>query len=120
MINHLDLKVSDLDKSYHFYKYVLAPLGYKEKLVTETVVSFGDGISSDPMGDIYISIGEIHPFHLAFQAENHQMVKDFHSEGLKHGGKNNGDPGYRDYHPNYFASYLIDPDGYRIESVCHT
>lgn len=119
VINHLDLKVSDLEKSRNFYKHILIPLGYKEKLVTESVVSFSDNISSDPMGDIYIGKGEVHLFHFAFQAKDHQAVQDFHSEGLKNGGQNNGNPGYREYHSNYYASYLIDPDGYRIEAVCH-
>lgn len=47
------------------------------------------------------------------------MIQDFHSEGLKNGGQNNSNPGYRNYHFACYAAYLIDPDGYKIEAVCY-
>ncbi len=120
MINHLDLKVTDLSKSGHFYEQVLTPLGYVVKMRTPVVISFSDGRSSDPMGDLYLSQGTPNPFHFAFQAETQEMVQNFYEAGLRNGGTDNGGPGYRDYHPSYYAAFLIDPDGYRIEAVTHT
>lgn len=120
MINQLDLKVADLNASSRFYEKVLAPLGYVVKMRSPTVISFSDGRSSDPMGDLYLSQGIPNPFHFAFQAETKEMVQAFYEVGLQSGGTDNGAPGYRDYHPFYYAAFLIDPDGYRIEAVTHT
>ena len=120
MINHIDLKVSDLNASYHFYKHILRPLGYVEKIVTKELVSFSDGRSTDPMGDIYLSEGQAYPFHFAFEATNRSMVDSFYEEGIKNGGRDNGAPGVREYHESYYAAYLVDLDGYRIEAVCHS
>ena len=59
-------------------------------------------------------------FHLAFKAENRAAVDAFHQAALSNGGVNEGDPGIRDhYHPNYYAAYVFDPDGYKLEAVCH-
>ncbi|WP_159723653.1 VOC family protein [Enterococcus sp. CSURQ0835] len=120
MINHFDLKVTDLAVSSHFYQQILRPLNYQPKIYTEKLVSFGDGLSTDPMGDLYLSGGIPTPFHFAFQAPSRAAVDQFYAAGLQFGGRSNGAPGLRDYHPDYYAAFLIDPDGYRIEAVCHT
>jgi len=57
--------------------------------------------------------------HLAFQAQDEAMVKDFHKAALASGGKDNGAPGPRDYHPGYYAAFALDPDGNNIEAVFH-
>lgn len=120
MINHVDVKVKDLSRSKTFYIKVLEPLGYKVCFDFPSTVSFSDSISSDPGGDFYLNEGEPARFHLAFQAENHLQVVQFYTNALKLGGKDNGAPGYRPhYHENYYACYIIDPDGYPIECVCH-
>ena len=58
--------------------------------------------------------------HIAFTAANRRAVDDFYDAALAAGGKDNGRPGLRqDYHPNYYAGFVIDPDGYHLEAVCH-
>jgi len=57
--------------------------------------------------------------HLAFQARDRAMVDAFHQAALAHGGKDNGGPGERDYHPGYYAAFVLDPDGNNIEAVFH-
>ena len=57
--------------------------------------------------------------HLAFQAADRDMVQRFHAAGLKAGGRDNGAPGERNYHPGYYAAFLLDPDGNNIEAVHH-
>jgi catechol 2,3-dioxygenase-like lactoylglutathione lyase family enzyme len=57
--------------------------------------------------------------HLAFQARDKAMVNAFHAAALANGGKNNGTPGLRDYHPGYYAAFVLDPDGNNIEVVYH-
>ena len=56
---------------------------------------------------------------MAFQAKDQKMVEAFYAKGLEAGGKDNGAPGNRPYHPGYFAAFLIDPDGNNIEAVYH-
>ena len=57
--------------------------------------------------------------HLAFQARDTAMVDAFHQAALAHGGKDNGAPGYRPYHPGYYGAFVLDPDGNNIEAVFH-
>jgi catechol 2,3-dioxygenase-like lactoylglutathione lyase family enzyme len=57
--------------------------------------------------------------HLAFQAGSREVVERFHAEGLAAGGRDNGAPGERPYHPGYYAAFLLDPDGNNIEAVYH-
>jgi lactoylglutathione lyase len=57
--------------------------------------------------------------HFAFQARDRDMVERFHRAGLEAGGKDNGAPGERPYHPGYFAAFLLDPDGNNVEAVFH-
>jgi catechol 2,3-dioxygenase-like lactoylglutathione lyase family enzyme len=56
---------------------------------------------------------------VAFQAKDEAMVKRFYEVALAHGGKDNGAPGPRDYHPGYYAAFVLDPDGNNIEAVYH-
>ena len=57
--------------------------------------------------------------HLAFQAKDRAMVDAFHAAGLTAGGRDNGAPGERPYHPGYYAAFLLDPDGNNVEAVYH-
>ena len=59
------------------------------------------------------------PVHLAFQAPDREAVERFHEAALAAGGRDNGGPGERDYHPGYYAAYAIDPDGNNVEAVHH-
>jgi catechol 2,3-dioxygenase-like lactoylglutathione lyase family enzyme len=57
--------------------------------------------------------------HLAFQAKDQAMVRRFYEAGLAAGGRDNGAPGERNYHPGYFGAFLFDPDGNNVEAVYH-
>ena len=112
LIDHVDLRVSDLARSRRFYEAVLRAVG---RSITHEGEHF---FASD---ELYVSTadGNISHVHLAFQAANRDAVKRFHEMGLNAGGKNNGVPGERKYHPGYFAAFLLDPDGNNIEAVFH-
>lgn len=112
LIDHLHLRVADLEKSRDFYRAVLAAVGRKITAEAETFFS-ADELFVD-RSDGYVS-----RVHLAFQADGPEMVARFHEAGLANGGTDNGAPGERDYHPGYYAAFLLDPDGNNIEAVWH-
>lgn len=118
LIDHIQLIVRDLGASRRFYEAVFQvleiPIGGSTDSyfwADELFVSSAD--SEAALGDL---TGR---HHLAFQARDPAMVAAFHQAGLKAGGKDNGAPGERPYHPGYFAAFLLDPDGNNIEAVYH-
>lgn len=124
MIDHLAIDVSDLKKSGDFYDRALEPLGYKklmnapEEFEGRLTLGWGDSAETD----LYIGEGSrIEPrLHIAFRAANRKVVDEFYKAALAAGGKHNGKPGLRPkYHENYYAAYVLDPDGHNIEAVCH-
>lgn len=126
MIDHMDIAVSDIDRSKTFYSKTLAALGYVLCRDGPDAVSFGvregHGKSADPGGDFWIYEGP--PMtprpHVAFSAASRGDVDAFHAAGIAAGGTDNGAPGLRvPYHPHYYAAFVFDPDGYNIEAVCH-
>lgn len=127
MIDHIGITVRNLKNSRAFYATTLAALGYVVVTDTPTSVSFaikdGHGKSTDPGGDFWLSEGVpmIPPMHFAFNAASQMAVDAFFTAGITAGGTDNGAPGLRlKYHPNYYAAFLLDPDGYNIEAVCHS
>ena len=124
MIDHLAVDVSDLKKSGYFYDKALEPLGYKKLM--ETPEEFEGrlilGWEDSAKTDLYISesIRNEPRLHIAFRADNRKKVDEFYKAALAAGGKHNGKPGLRPkYHENYYAAYVLDPDGHNIEAVCH-
>jgi catechol 2,3-dioxygenase-like lactoylglutathione lyase family enzyme len=118
MYDHIGLKVSNLDASVRFYAAALAPLGYV--LCSRDATGAGFGPKNEPALWLYSYQGPAAAgAHIAFSAPDHAAIKDFHTAGLKAGGRDNGPAGLRaDYSPTYFAAFLIDPDGNNIEAVC--
>jgi catechol 2,3-dioxygenase-like lactoylglutathione lyase family enzyme len=114
MIAHTSLAVSDYPKSKAFYRKALAPLGYRNNMEYGEAAGFNDGKNTD----FWISKEKttVHS-HVAFEARSREQVQAFHEAALAAGGKNNGDPGYRDYWPGYYAAFVLDPDGNNIEAV---
>ncbi len=118
LIDHLQLVVRDLDASRRFYEAVLGVLGVP-------VGGSGDGwFWAD---ELFVSTADSEAaqgtltgrHHLAFQARDRAMVDAFHATALVHGGRDNGAPGERPYHPGYYAAFVLDPDGNNIEAVYH-
>jgi len=118
LIDHLQLVVADLAASRRFYAAVLEVLGVP-------IGGSGDGYFwADELfvstADSIAAAGKLTGrHHLAFQAKDRDTVDAFHKAGLAAGGKNNGEPGDRPYHPGYYAAFLLDPDGNNIEAVYH-
>jgi catechol 2,3-dioxygenase-like lactoylglutathione lyase family enzyme len=117
MIDHLTLTVRDLGRSKDFYREVLEPLGYGLAMEFDGTCGFG----AEGKPSLWLGEGEASsPLHLAFLARDRPSIDLFHLAALKAGGKDNGPPGVRaHYHPNYYAAFVIDPDGHNIEAVCH-
>ena len=118
MFDHIGLKVGDLDASVRFYTAALGPLGYEVTSQDETVAGFGDKAGSSLW--LYADAKLAHSLvHLAFRVGERSAVDAFYKEGLKASGRDNGAPGLRtDYSPKYYAAFVIDPDGYRLEAYC--
>jgi catechol 2,3-dioxygenase-like lactoylglutathione lyase family enzyme len=116
MLDHLYVGVSDLDRSAAFYSGALAPLG-----ISELFRRPGD-VASGRDGKPFFFIragGGREPVHVAFAAPDRPTIDRFHAAGLAAGGRDNGAPGPRDYHPRYYGAFVLDPDGHNIEAVCH-
>ena len=124
MIDHIGFPVSDYSRSKAFYEKALAPLGYEVIMEVRTnemgAPAAGFGIGGNP--DFWIGgEGRVgNPVHVAVVAKDRAAVDAFHQAALAAGGKDNGAPGLRPhYHPDYYAAFVLDPDGHNIEAVCH-
>ena len=118
MFDHVVFGVSDYEVSKAFFLKALAPLGIK--IVSEGPP--GIELSADGKSSLCLFQTEEKPayLHLAFVADNHGQVDAFYHAALDAGGKDHGAPGLRPrYHANYYAAFVIGPDGHNIEVVCH-
>ncbi|MBZ9658474.1 VOC family protein [Mesorhizobium sp. ESP-6-4] len=118
LIDHLHLVVRDIEASRRFYSSLFEVLG----------IPIGGGAEDHFWADeLFVSTPDSRSaqgvltgrHHLAFQAKDRAMVDAFYQAGLAAGGKDNGAPGERPYHPGYYACFLLDPDGNNIEAVFH-
>ncbi len=117
MYDHLGLKVGNLDASVRFYQAALSALGHE--LASRDEDGAGLGPPGAPALWLYRSKSPGRGTHVAFSAPDRAAVDRFHAQGLKAGGSDNGKPGLRsDYSPQYYAAFLIDPDGNNVEAVC--
>jgi catechol 2,3-dioxygenase-like lactoylglutathione lyase family enzyme len=110
LIDHLHLRTRDLEASRRFYTATLAVLGIP-------VVDTPDHFFAD---ELWVDRGE-QPSHVhfAFQTPDRETVDRLYAAGLAAGGRDNGGPGERPYHPGYYAAFLFDPDGNNVEAVHH-
>ena len=123
MLDHVSLGVTDLDRSRRFYDAVLRILGVVRIVDFERGSDYGAmagqlgvelTITLEP--GVAPSLGT----HLCFRAPDRAAVQAFHAAALIAGGRDDGTPGLRNlYHPDYYAAFVLDPDGHRIEAVCH-
>jgi catechol 2,3-dioxygenase-like lactoylglutathione lyase family enzyme len=124
MIDHVGFSVSNYPRAKRFYEETLAPLGYT--LVMEVQQSENDapaaGFGIDKKPDFWIGGegGLNKPVHIAITAKTRAAVDAFYKAAMAAGGRDNGAPGLRPhYHANYYAAFVLDPDGHNIEAVCH-
>ncbi len=119
MIDHVSIGVRDVAKSKQFYDAALKPLGYQ--CLSKSDGSLGYGAAAVAL---WISAADrpVPPdmksgLHFCFTAPDRRSVDAFHAAALKAGGRDNGTPGLRDdYGPGYYAAFVVDPDGYRLEA----
>ncbi|HYD31037.1 MAG TPA: VOC family protein [Azospirillaceae bacterium] len=121
MIDHISLGVSDIERAKAFYDAALAPLGFPRVMDFAHAAGYGAG-----RPQFWISVPHKRPAapgsgtHIAFTASDRGAVDAFYQAALAAGGSDNGAPGLRGhYHPDYYAAFVIDPDGNRVEAVCH-
>ena len=116
LFDHVHLRTRDLEASKRFYRAVMEVLG---------VPVAGESPRHFNADELYIT--EVDPgtppaargVHLAFQAKDRETVQRFHAAAVAAGGRDNGGPGERNYHPGYYAAFVLDPDGNNIEAVFH-
>jgi catechol 2,3-dioxygenase-like lactoylglutathione lyase family enzyme len=127
MLHHVSLGVRDIEASVRFYDAVLTILGYRRVWSDlrpgqeGQAVGYGYVGGGDKLALKQRNLGQLAPepgFHLAFAAPSRAAVDEFHAAALQHGGCDNGPPGLRpDYGEHYYAAFIVDPDGHRIEAV---
>lgn len=114
LLDHVHINVADLDRSAAFYAAVLAALDMPPGNRNAHAFQADELYVSRPQAGQQIS-----HVHIAFQARDEAMVKRFYEAALAAGGRDNGGPGERRYHPGYYAAFVLDPDGNNIEAVTH-
>ena len=125
MLDHVSLGVADLERSRAFYDATLRPLGLV-RLVDFEGRGSDYGSVPHPHGvefTITAESGTVEPargVHLCFRAPHRAAVRAFYAAALAAGGVDDGAPGLRTkYHSSYYAAFVLDPDGHRVEAVCH-
>lgn len=126
MLDHLGYAVSDLRRSRAFYERALKPLGLAviAEIPADKNPSGGAALGFGSDNNPFFWIGDNERVgqgtHVAFTAATRAEVDAFHRAALAAGGKDHGAPGLRpQYHPNYYAAFVLDPDGVNVEAVCH-
>jgi catechol 2,3-dioxygenase-like lactoylglutathione lyase family enzyme len=121
MLNHVSIGVRDIARTKRFYDAALKPLGYSALSAGDASLGYGKDsvvlwISAT---DKPVPADTASGLHFCFDAPTRKSVAAFHAAALGAGGQDNGKPGLRaDYGPNYYAAFVVDPDGYRLEAYC--
>jgi catechol 2,3-dioxygenase-like lactoylglutathione lyase family enzyme len=121
MIDHVSIGARDITKAKAFYDAALKPIGYSCLSSSEGSLGYG---KEHAAFWINVSPSPVPPdpnsgLHFCFAAPTRGSVDAFHQAAIRHGGRDNGEPGLRaDYGANYYAAFVVDPDGYRIEALC--
>jgi len=121
MIDHISIGVRDMARAKAFYDAALKPIGYACLSASDGSLGYGR-----ERAELWINASEspVPPdprsgLHFCFTAPTRASVDAFHRAAVDHGGYDNGKPGLRaDYGENYYAAFVIDPEGYRIEAYC--
>jgi catechol 2,3-dioxygenase-like lactoylglutathione lyase family enzyme len=121
MLNHVSIGVRDVARSKRFYDAALAPLGYRCLSHSPDSLGYGSDAVALWIGasDRPVPADAKSGLHFCFDAASRRQVNAFHAAALAAGGQDHGKPGLRlDYGADYYAAFVVDPDGYRIEAYC--
>lgn len=122
MFDHVSIGVKDLDRARRFYDAALAPLGYERLSNSDSMIGYGSErvglwvmqVEQPVLADLRSGL------HFCFVAPTEAAVDAFYAAAVASGGTDNGEPGIRpDYGQFYYAAFIIDPDGYRLEAYFH-
>lgn len=120
MLDHVSIGISDRKRAKYFYDAALSTLGLKK------VADYGESIAYGPSEEApcfwlveHRDVVKNNGFHLAFRVPDRASVRRFHHTALSHGGTDDGIPGARDKTEHYYAAFVLDPDGNKIEACCH-
>jgi len=121
MIDHISIGVRDLARTKRFYDAALKPLGYE--CLSESGESLGYGrevaVFWAAIAERPVPADDASGLHFCFTAPTRSSVDEFHAAALRSGGRDNGGPGLRPhYGQDYYAAFVVDPDGYRLEAYC--
>jgi catechol 2,3-dioxygenase-like lactoylglutathione lyase family enzyme len=126
LIDHASISVPDLNAARAFYDAIMAALGAVKVYDEPRALGYGERCTSEDTTSTYLAVYEDgrevgeSKRHWCFKARTREQVRRFHARGLETGGRSGGEPGLRaDYHPTYYAAFLIDPAGNCVEAVCH-
>lgn len=123
MFSHVTVGTNNLNKAGAFYDAIFDALGLVRGFEGETFISYGERAGGrffvmSPYNREPATIGN--GVHAAFRAANRAQVDDFHAAALANGGTDEGTPGLRPhYHTDYYGAYVRDPDGNKLQAVCH-
>jgi catechol 2,3-dioxygenase-like lactoylglutathione lyase family enzyme len=127
-LDHVSIGCKDVKKAKGFYDAVLAPLGFQPVMPVEVgghLVAVGYGDAGQPTFWVQLPFNRQpasfgNGVHVAFSAKDRAGVDAFYLNAMDMGGIDDGQPGLRtEYHPNYYGAFIRDPDGNKIEAVCH-
>lgn len=126
LVDHFSITVRDLLRSARFYDAVMEALGAQKIYQRKDAIGYGERNRAGDDGHSYFSVYQSDTAsvdrrrHWCFRAQSAAQVRAFHAAGLAAGGRDAGAPGLRpDYHPAYYAAFLEDPEGNRVEAVFH-
>lgn len=125
LLDHVSISVRDFESAKRFYKAVFSALGAVVASERDDAIGFGERNRPGDDGHTYLSVYRSSDAtsdsrrHWCFRAQSREQVDAFHAAGLSAGGRSEGAPGLRNYHDQYYAAFLLDPDGNKIEAVCH-
>ncbi len=125
LLDHISITVRNLENAKPFYKAVFSALGARIAYEKSDAIGFGERNGAGDDSHTYLSIFESKASssddsrHCCFKASSIAEVNAFHAAGLATGGSDGGAPGIRNYHNKYYAAFLLDPEGNKIEAVFH-
>ncbi len=120
MFDHVSIGVRDISRSRAFYDAALQPLGYGRLITSDDSLGYGDSVAGlwISLSDAPVPANPKSGLHFCFRAPNREAVARFHAAALAAGGRDKGAPGVRvDYSADFYAAFVVDPDGYRLEAL---